>query len=1695
MVDQDGFTTNYQYDAGGRLQKLTDGNGANIITYTYDSIGRLAREDNGNGTYTTYSYDVVGQLRNIVNYQANNTINSRFDYTYDSLGRRNSSTTIEGKTTYSYDATGQLTSVVMPDNRTISYEYDAAGNRISVIDSGATTAYDTNSLNQHTNVGGATYAYDADGNLIAKNQGSQIWTYNYDTTNRLVGVVSPEGTWRYEYDALGNRIASIKDGQRTEYLLDPTGLGDVVGEYSSGNVARYTYGLGLVSRVDGSNPPSFYDTDAIGSVVGLSGSSGNYLNSYSYLPFGEDLTKTETIANPFEYVGQYGVMDEGNGLDFMRARFYTPVEGRFMNPDPIGINGGINLYQYSENNPVSYIDPIGLRTFGIGFNVSGGVLVGGTAQFDAVWDGSSIVPRLLRTEGAGGHLGAGASVGGQVTYTDADNVDDLLGKGQQTGFSSTVKGTKVNTTVEYVSNAPGAKKPYSGASVGIGKDLPFLFSRPWDIHRYDTNTVDLIDLIRNPHVNPDRPYPPRDQLIPDRGSKSTKDATKNNLPPGENKATSQTSIVFSSDPNDIIGPSGFGDQNWLTPAQILPYTIRFENQATATAAAVFVTITHTLDADLDLTTFELGDFGFGDLYIDIPQGFQSYTTRLDLRDTIGDYVDFAATLNPTTRTVTWTLTTIDPATGQIPDDVDAGFLPPNNANHDGEGFVNYQIKAKSNLTTGAVINAEASIVFDTNEPINTPPIFNTIDIGQPDSAVINLPGTDGETFTVTWGGSDDGSGIASYDIFVAVNGGAFTLWQDDITATSAIYNGEVGKNYAFYSVAKDNVGYTEDFPLIADTTVTVVASNNLPVLSAFNKSGNEDAAIGFRAADFTNAFSDADGNTLMKIQIATLPANGILKLNGDNISPNQEIAVAELSTLSFTPNPNFNGNLSFAWNGFDGTAYANTAETVNLAIAPVNDAPIVQTKIADQYATEVTPFSFIVPVSTFSDVDLGDTLTYSATLADGSALPDWLGFNSTTRTFSGNPTNDAASKYNIAVTATDTAGSQASDSFSLSISHNPPTAAISLDDILLTSGETAMVTITFSEPVNGFELSDLSAGSGILSNLIAGADNSYTATFTPTPGINVSGNVISLAAGVYSDLSGSLGEAASSATYEVSTVPVPVIAAITGDDTVTGDESRSGFYLTGTGEPGATVQLAFNSGMVPGAGSSSIVDGSGQWSFSITPSDLVGFGLGAEAVSAFQTLADTGYSSNLAIRSFSVEALNQAPTSITLTNVAASLAENTNTSSRIKVADIAISDDALGTNNISLRGADATFFELDGTALVLKAGTSLDFETKTVYSVTVSVSDSTVSGSSPVSTAYSLDVKDVNEAPTALTLSATTFDENIPDASLVATFNSSDPDGPTQSFTYGFAAGAGDTDNLAFFVSGHGLYITRSPDYERRSSYNFRLKTTDQGGLSFERSLQLAVNDLPDNPSYTFSKSADIVYEGGALSLGVSSSNVAPGTQLYWSFSGADITSADLSDGILSGTRTLGEDGRTSFTKILSSDGNVEGAEGLEVRFFSDSAHTQQLGSTLMVTIKEASVGVITDGPDIITGTAANETISGVPSGSLLRGLGTVDKLTGGGGDDRFALGDATGPYYNDRNPTLQGTTDMAWITDFSVGDKILLPGIAADYQLSSVRYSGFRGVQINALISGSSPEPIGFVQSATLANLNLVDSNQFTYL
>ncbi len=302
-------------------------------------------------------------------------------------------------------------------------------------------------------------------------------------------------------------------------------------------------------------------------------------------------------------------------------------------------------------------------------------------------------------------------------------------------------------------------------------------------------------------------------------------------------ACTEIEDVGSYDPNDIIGPGGVGEGRWIAAQSTLSYMIRFENDAEkATAPAAVVRITQTLDSDLDFSSFRLGTFGFGDIVITDAVGLASFETRLDYRDSLGIYLDVRAGIDVETGEAFWELKSIDPATGEVPFSPLVGFLPPNANGVEGQGYVTYSVRAKSTVQSGDVIDAVASIVFDQNEAIETPPIFNTIDAGEPTSQVQALASQNFPGFLVTWSGADDdgGSGIRYYDIYVSENGGAFQLWLDDTSATEARYfDTTPGNTYAFYSVAIDLVGHREAAPTEGDAvtlaiepiTTTVVAVN------------------------------------------------------------------------------------------------------------------------------------------------------------------------------------------------------------------------------------------------------------------------------------------------------------------------------------------------------------------------------------------------------------------------------------------------------------------------------------------------------------------------------------------------------------------------------------------------------------------------------------------------------------------------------------------------------------------------------------------------------------------------------------------------------------------------------------------------------------------------------------------------------
>ncbi|HEY9836453.1 MAG TPA: putative Ig domain-containing protein, partial [Vampirovibrionales bacterium] len=243
--------------------------------------------------------------------------------------------------------------------------------------------------------------------------------------------------------------------------------------------------------------------------------------------------------------------------------------------------------------------------------------------------------------------------------------------------------------------------------------------------------------------------------------------------------------------------------------------------------------------------------------------------------------------------------------------------------------------------------------------------------------------------------------------------------------------------------SSDNGTYTVNLRQnqVTDTTGNAIAPgilgtfavniNTPPTLSPLNENGTKDTPFLFNPEDFTSQFTDTDGNTLQKIFITSLPPNGTLFLDGNPITNPLEILVTDIGKLSFVPDENFNGPVSFNWNGFDGTDYAETPSTVNLNI---NAPPILVNPIENQTTTPGTNFTFPLPENTFDDADIvyNDSLTYTVTLSNGDPLPNWLTFNED-GTFTGTPGTNDLGTLTIIVTATDQAGASITDTFDLTI--------------------------------------------------------------------------------------------------------------------------------------------------------------------------------------------------------------------------------------------------------------------------------------------------------------------------------------------------------------------------------------------------------------------------------------------------------------------------------------------------------------------------------------------------------------------------------------------------------------------------------------------------------------------------------------
>ena len=371
----------YAWDAAGRSDYLVDPQGYRT-TWVFDAASRVVAQRLGNGVRVSYTHDDADRLLKLVNITSGGTTLSSFAYALDAVGNRTRVVEADGTpVTWIYDNTYQLLRETRSGSHAydITYSYDPAGNRKTMLTGGVRTTYTADAANQLTsyqdNTGTTNLGFDAAGNQTTQvtPAGSRT-TSSWDYENHLTQVVLPLGVPNsFLYDPDGKRLQKQDSSGTTKEVWD---MQNVLEETDSNDVTQVIYTLGLaeygnlISQNRGSGA-QFFHFDGLGSVNQLTDSNAMVTDSYLYQGFGAIIPVLVPSTNPFRFVGRQGYyLDSDLATYWLRARIYVPVAGRFISQDPLGLGqygfrlsalDSQNLYWYAANNPITMIDPFGTQ--------------------------------------------------------------------------------------------------------------------------------------------------------------------------------------------------------------------------------------------------------------------------------------------------------------------------------------------------------------------------------------------------------------------------------------------------------------------------------------------------------------------------------------------------------------------------------------------------------------------------------------------------------------------------------------------------------------------------------------------------------------------------------------------------------------------------------------------------------------------------------------------------------------------------------------------------------------------------------------------------------------------------------------------------------------------------------------------------------------------------------------------------------------------------------------------------------------------------------------------------------------------------------------------------------------------------------------------------------------------------------------
>ncbi len=365
LTVNDASSASYEYDLDGAVTRAS-GNG-HSLNIAHDPNTGFATGTTLGAVATTYGYSGFGELSDLSADFQDKTAFSQ-SLTRDELGRITGITEQAGNATrsvgYGYDNMGRLDQIDR-DGTTTKFKYDANGNRTSVkVDKNAAVTATYDAQDRIQTFGGVTFEQTAHGDLLRRADANGALELEYDSVGNLLSATTSNAkatkNVTYTVDGVGRRVGKQVAGKFTRAWLYQDALRPAAEITDTGLFSQFVY-------ASGGSAPDFmlrggvalrFVKDHLGSVrFVVNATSGIIAQALEYDDFGNVTRDTAPGFQPFGFAG--GLYDADTGLVRFGARDYDPTIGRWTSKDPIGFNGGLNLYAYCGNDPINCVDLTG----------------------------------------------------------------------------------------------------------------------------------------------------------------------------------------------------------------------------------------------------------------------------------------------------------------------------------------------------------------------------------------------------------------------------------------------------------------------------------------------------------------------------------------------------------------------------------------------------------------------------------------------------------------------------------------------------------------------------------------------------------------------------------------------------------------------------------------------------------------------------------------------------------------------------------------------------------------------------------------------------------------------------------------------------------------------------------------------------------------------------------------------------------------------------------------------------------------------------------------------------------------------------------------------------------------------------------------------------------------------------------------